>query len=1107
MFSCQENDNPALSQETLFQKINVNAAGIDFKNMLTSSRDVNVYTFRNFYNGAGVGFGDFNNDGYTDIFFCGNQVDNKLYLNTGEFNFQDITEEAGVASQNVWTTGVSVVDINGDGWLDLYVCKSGDVHGDNRHNELFINQGIVQQENSELPKISFIEQSKEYGLDDIGLSTHAAFFDYDLDGDLDCYLLNNSFRSVGNYDLKPNQRENRDPEGGNKLFKNLMVENESINKADPLFIDVSEAAGIYGSAIGFGLGVTVGDVNNDNWPDIFVSNDFFEKDYLYINQQNGRFLESIDNYMTEISLGSMGADLADINNDALPDLFVTEMLPSDERRLKSKAQFESWNKYNANVKNGYHRQFARNVLQLNSSSNRFSEIGRLAGVEATDWSWGSLIFDMDNDGYKDIFVANGIYKDLLDQDYINFFSNPDEVRKILFDKKGGIEKLLNQIPSEPLQNAVFKNMGYDLKFTNVSEDWGFINKTFSNGAAYGDLDNDGDLDLVINNINDAPLIYRNTIQEKRNPNYLQIALVNTNSFNRNSIGAKIKVHQKDQVQFFEINHARGFMSSVASVAHFGFSNNNKVDSISVIWPDHTKQVIADVELNTLQLIIKDNYNKQTITNHINTSLFSFDTDFNPKFSHQENEYSDFDRESLLLTMHSNIGPACCTGDINNDGLTDFFIGSATGEKGQLFLQQNNGSFNEINSDVFNKHKSSEDIDCIFVDVNGDNFDDLYIASGSSEFGANNVNLADRLYINNKKENFDISSQILPSFKFEFSSAVDKLDFDLDGDYDLIVSTFQKPFVYGIPSDLYVLENDGNGTFNNIKQAEFAKLGMMTDVAVFDADADGDEDFVVIGEWMSPQLFINEKGEFKRQDIADTQSTGLWNVIKAKDLNNDGFIDLIVGNHGINSKIKGNQNFPFKMYVNDFDQNGKAEQIFTQQNNDGEFVLAQRNELLKQLPYLSKQFTDFKTYASQSLSTIFSEAQLSSSITKELTELKSGVFWNNAKGKFIFKPFPTEAQMSSVYAIECIDINNDSLIDIILGGNQFRAKPELGISGASEGIVLQQTANENFEALDYKQTGISIPNEIRSIEFIKTKQSDKILFVRNNDRSIMMIKND
>jgi len=458
-------------------------------------------------------------------------------------------------------------------------------------------------------------------------------------------------------------------------------------------------------------------------------------------------------------------------------------------------------------------------------------------------------------------------------------------------------------------------------------------------------------------------------------------------------------------------------------------------------------------------------------------------------------------------MHSNDGPASCTGDINNDGLTDFYIGGAAGEVGQLFLQESDGRFRELKTNIFHAHKESEDIDCIFTDVNGDLFDDIYVASGSSEFGPNNAKLADRIYINNKRNNFEISPQILPSFKFEFSSAVDELDFDQDGDQDLIITTFQQPFVYGLPSDMYLLENDGTGVFKNMKRKEFSKLGMMTDVDVFDVDHDGDEDFVVVGEWMSPTLFINENGNFKQIEINSINANGFWNTVETSDLNNDGFTDIIAGNCGVNTRITANIDFPFKMYVNDFDQNGKPEQIFTYQNIDGEFVLAQRNDLLRQLPYLAKEFTTFKAYSTQNVSTIFSPEQISSSLTKEIRELNSGVFWNKGDGTFTFIAFPVEAQMSSMYDLELMDVNNDSRLDIIIGGNQYRAKPELGISGASKGLVLQQMESGEFKALDYSQSGISIDKEIRSIETIQTKSDTKLLFVRNNDKPIMMTKND
>jgi len=872
--SCGEVDGP---EAYLFAKLESDATNISFQNNLSHTEEVNVYTFRNFYNGAGVAVGDLNNDGLADIYFCGNQVDNKLYLNLGDFKFLDITDQAGVASENVWSTGVNLVDINGDGLLDIYICKSGDKDGSNRHNELFINQGIKTINNDGVQIVSFKEASKEYGLDDIGLSTHAAFFDYDLDGDLDCYLLNNSFKSVGNYDLVEDQRHMRDPEGGNKLLKNNTT--EGIKKGEKIFQDVSESAGIYGSSIGFGLGVAVGDINDDGWPDIFVSNDFFEKDYLYINQKDGSFQESVDELITELSMGSMGADLADINNDGLIDLYVTEMLPLDERRLKLKAQFQNWNAYLAGVDAGYHRQFARNVLQLNLGDGHFAEIGRLAGVADTDWSWGALIFDMDNDGYKDIFVANGIYKDLLDQDYINFYTDPAAVRKILFDKSnGGIDKLIDKMPSESIPNYAFKNLGNN-SFERINDNWGFTEESYSNGAAYGDLDNDGDMDLVVNNVNMPPGIYRNTSIDRR---YLKIKLTDSSSKNFFALGSKIKIFYGDNMQSQEVQTTKGFMSSVESILTFGLGEINVIDSIEINWPDHAITKLFNTKADTLIAIDKSNTDifKKAV---IKDKDIVFVENKEPlDYRHIENRYSDFDKEPLLFHMNSNLGPACCVGDINNDGLSDFYIGGASGQTGQLFIQTKLNSFTRLTSNSFSKHKGSEDTDCIFFDADSDGFQDLYVASGSSEFGPNNAALADRLYFNKMGTSFNLSDQILPSFRFQNSSAVNTLDLENDGDIDLVVSTYIRPYFYGPPSDLYLLENDGEGKFKDISASnapEFKNLGMLTDVATTDVDSDGDIDLLVTGQWMSPSLFLNEKGYFKKDENSITWESWLkFNVL-------------------------------------------------------------------------------------------------------------------------------------------------------------------------------------------------------------------------------------
>ncbi|HQQ84083.1 MAG TPA: CRTAC1 family protein, partial [Cyclobacteriaceae bacterium] len=612
------------------------STGVGFANNLTYSEEFNVYTYRSFYNGAGVGIGDINNDGLPDLFFCGNQVSNKLYLNLGNFKFRDITESAGLSSMGIWSTGVSLVDLNGDGWLDIYVCKSGDPKGQRRNNELFINN----------KDLTFTEHAAEYGINDKGLSTHAVFFDFDKDGDLDCYLLNNSFRSVGNYDLRKDQRNIRDEVGGNRLYRNDRGH----------FTDVSKQAGIYGSSIGFGLGVTVSDLNTDGWDDIYVSNDFFEKDYLYINNQDGTFKETLENSIQEISMGSMGADIADINNDGFPEIFVTEMLPETEARIKTKAQFENWQKYQLNQQAGYFKQFPRNVLQLNNGDGTFSEIGRLAGVHATDWSWGALITDLNNDGYKDLFVANGIFKDLLDQDYINFMADPEAVRKILQREGRVIKQLVDSIPSEPLSNYAFENNG-NLTFTNQALSWGLGQPGFSSGSAYGDLDNDGDLDLVVNNVNMPSFIYRNlsdTLLVKNK--YLKVTLKGK-GMNTGALGTQVTIKHRGHQFYQELAPMRGFQSTVDSRLNFGLGEIDVVDSLVVRWPDQTVSILLNVPTNqTLTLNQADGIQPGREMPRVQHAIFAESTiESGLDYRHRENDFVDFDRDRLIYHMMSSEG--------------------------------------------------------------------------------------------------------------------------------------------------------------------------------------------------------------------------------------------------------------------------------------------------------------------------------------------------------------------------------------------------------------------------------------------------------------------
>ncbi len=720
--------------------------GIDFQNTLTENEEFNIIEYLYFYNGGGVGIGDINNDGLADLFFCGNMVDNKLYLNLGGFRFKDITEEAGVASENVWSTGVSFVDVNSDGWLDIYVCKSGKPGGEKRHNELFINNGLDNRQpttdNRQLVtgnrQPSFTEMAKSYGIADEGLSSHAAFFDYDKDGDLDCYLLNNSFRPVGGYDIRPGLREIRDSLGGNKLYRNdsKYADNERL-VSEKLFTDVSEQAGIYGSSIGFGLGVTIGDIDKDGWQDIYVSNDFFERDYLYMNQRDGTFKEDLINQMPEISMGSMGADMADINNDGHPEIFVTEMLPEDDARYKTKITFEDWDKYQLNVINGYHHQFTRNVLQLNNGNRTFSEIGRLAGVHATDWSWSALIADFDNDGYKDIYVSNGIYKDLLDQDYIRFHSNDLALIQAFRDReKSAILKLIDLIPSEPVSNYAFKNT-HKLGFSNATKEWGLHMPSYSNGSVYGDLDNDGDLDLVVNNVNMAPFVFRNEATVSSGNNFIQVVL-RGNGANTFALGSQLTIKHRGQIYYQELAPMRGFQSSIDYTLHLGLGKLEQVDEVKVAWPDGKITLLKNVKTNQRLQIHQSDANKQTtFSEEDSIEVFPLVRDITHEtglvFKHRENDFVDFDRDRLLYHMVSSEGPKICKGDINGDGLEDFFIGGASGQAGSLFMQKNYGAFVRTNESLFEIDILSEDVDALFLDADNDQDLDLYVASGGMNF--------------------------------------------------------------------------------------------------------------------------------------------------------------------------------------------------------------------------------------------------------------------------------------------------------------------------------------------------------------------------------------
>lgn len=1085
VLSCRkERDGEGIVGSLLFTLLEADETGVDFINQVEYTEAYNTYTYRNFYNGAGVGLGDFNLDGLTDIYFCGNIVDNKLYINRGGFRFEDVTLQAGVACPGVWSTGVSIADVNGDGWPDIYVCKSGDPDTPNRSNELFINNG----------DLTFTERASEYGIADLGLSTHATFFDYDRDGDLDCYLLNNSFQSVTEFDLRPGEREVRDRLGGNKLYRN----------DGGHFTDVSEEAGIYGSKIGFGLGVSVADLNRDGWMDLYVSNDFFERDYLYINNRDGTFSETLEQQLTEISLGAMGSDVADLNNDGYPEIFVTEMTAEGDARLKTKVLFEDWERYRFKVQNGYYHQFARNVLQLNNRNGTFSEIGRFSGVSTTDWSWGALIMDLDNDGWKDIFVANGIFKDLLDRDYLDLYSDPNVMRSMIRSEEQAILQIIDQIPSVRIPNYVFHNRG-DLTFSNLSADWGLDTPSHSNGAAYGDLDNDGDLDLVVNNVNMPSFIYRNRARELGGNHYLQVRL-RGNGGNSGAIGASITLYTENGTTYQELLPMRGFKSSVDPRVHFGLGGSTQIDSMVVQWPDGSCTWMYDQEADRLLELSQEPVEGECMlpADEPESSLFqSLERVAGLDYRHLENEFNDFERNRLLFLMRSNEGPSLAVGDVNGDGLEDLYLGGARDQPGSLYQQSALGSFRRTNLSLLEADRGSEDTDAAFFDADGDGDLDLYVTSGSIELPSTSSSLLDRLYINDGNGHYVKSPQQLPAGRYESSSCVETADFDLDGDTDLFVGTRLVPFQYGVPANGYLLENNGSGQFRNITgeiAPDLHQMGMITGMKWADLERDGDPDMVVVGDWMPVKVFINEGGRFSDRslDYGLSGTEGWWHAVESADLDGDGDLDFILGNHGLNSQLRASAGQPVIMYVNDFDLNGRVEQVICAYSSDTLYPVVLKDDLISQIPVLASRYPSYTDYAGQTMQDIFDPETLERSIVLTASVLESCVMINEGGSSLRLEKLPVQAQYAPVYVMLAEDLDGDGKCDLVLGGNQSRAKPQTGTYTASYGLFLKGEGNGKFHVIPPGLSGISVRGDIRDLKILESNGNRVLVVVRNND---------
>jgi hypothetical protein len=1016
--ACQHKE----ASTSLFTTLAPEDSGVDFSNDLVYTEDYNPYTYRNFYNGGGVALGDINNDGLLDIYFTGNLVDNKLYLNKGNLQFEDITERAGVACAGVWSAGVNFVDINGDGLLDIYVCKAGKPEGENRHNELFINQG----------DLTFVEQSAAYGLDITGLSIQSAFFDYDLDGDLDCYLLNNSLRAVGGFDMREGLRDIPDPEG-NKLLENR----------DGKFVDVTQEAGIYSSSIGYGLGITLADFNWDGWPDIFLSNDFFEKDYLYFNNQDGTFTERVDSSMTSLSMGSMGADACDLDNDLRPEIFVTEMLPRAPARKLTKTAYEDWDKYQLAYSKGYHHQFARNVLHKNLDGRQFVELGRMAGVESSDWSWSALLQDFDRDGLRDIFISNGIKTDLLDKDYLNFIANEARIKTMIAEDEEVIKQLIDAMPSKAIPNAIFRNEG-ELRFSYHSEAWGLGAPSFSNGSAYGDLDNDGDLDLVTNNVDQVASIYVNG-GGQAGAQSLAVAL-RYRGQNQHAIGAKIIVIADSLRSLFEYFPAKGFQSCSAVPAFFGLGERQLVDSLIVIWPNGEATVQTAVPANQ-QLQI--NYAESSLSPPSQLALPQTESVLRPvekafTFTHEETRINHFDRERMLLTMPGRQGPAVATADLNGDGVADVFVGGGKNQESALFLSRGD-TYEELHP--FGDSRRSEVTAAAFFDSDQDGDLDLYVAHGGKAFSIYGKALDDLLYRNAGAGQF---SQVEDAFDFPYplaTGAIAVADLDLDGREDIIVGESFKPMTYGLPGNCLIIYNRGNNQFEVQQPLAGERLGLITGIETSDLNSDGYPDILLIGEYMSPTVLYNSVGTFDlpAAEVGAGELQGLWSALEKADLDGDGDEDFILGNLGENNFFGDG----LTVLINDFDDNGTTEQLACVQRAGGLFPIHDIGELYAQMPILKKKYRTYAEFAQAPLEDLLPAEKLLEAQRLYLKERRSLVLWNEA-GQLRPVPLPAEVQFSSVHAIAVSDANDDGIADLWLGGNDYKCKPQFGRQDATAG---------------------------------------------------------